>query len=165
MVVFLGIKGVQTFPRVSSPRVRGGHIKQQDILDVAYQNSRLYGGAHGNSFIGVDAPAGLFAKDGRHFALNGRHPGHASHEDDFVYLLGSETGVGHGLPAGPVRLFERRSATNCSNLERPRVRTMCLGPLASAVINGRLISVSGTVESSTLAFSAASRRRCSAIRS
>ena len=36
----------------------------------------------------------------------------------------------------------------------------CLGPLASAVMNGRLICVSWVVESSIFAFSAASYRRC-----
>ena len=41
----------------------------------------------------------------------------------------------------------------------------CFGPLASAVMNGRLISVSITDDSSILAFSAASRSRCSAMRS
>ena len=39
----------------------------------------------------------------------------------------------------------------------------CLGPLASAVTKGRLISVSIVVESSCFAFSAASFRRWSAI--
>ena len=36
----------------------------------------------------------------------------------------------------------------------------CFGPDASAVMNGRLISVCGALESSILAFSAASFRRC-----
>jgi hypothetical protein len=40
---------------------------------------------------------------------------------------------------------------------------MCLGPLWSAVMNGRLTSVLAELESSTLAFSAASRRRCIAM--
>ena len=40
---------------------------------------------------------------------------------------------------------------------------MCFGPAASAVMNGRLTSVSSVVESSILAFSAASLRRCMAI--
>ena len=39
----------------------------------------------------------------------------------------------------------------------------CLGPLASAVMNGRLMSVDMVLESSTFAFSAASRTRCMAI--
>ncbi len=39
----------------------------------------------------------------------------------------------------------------------------CLGPLASAVMNGRLMSVVRVLDSSTFAFSAASRTRCVAI--
>ena len=56
-----------------------------------------------------------------------------------------------------------RSSTSCSSLDRDSVITRCLGPEASAVMNGRLISVSVNVVSSTLARSAASRRRWRAI--
>ncbi len=47
-----------------------------------------------------------------------------------------------------------------SNLARLSLICMCLGPDASAVKNGRLMSVSGAPESSILAFSAASLSRC-----
>ena len=53
-----------------------------------------------------------------------------------------------------------RSSTRDSSLARDSLITRCLGPLASAVMNGRLISVSLALESSILAFSAASLRRC-----
>ncbi len=56
----------------------------------------------------------------------------------------------------------RMSSTSCSNFARVSFRTRCFGPAASAVMNGRLISVSSTVESSIFAFSAASFRRCRA---
>ena len=55
------------------------------------------------------------------------------------------------------------SVINCSSLARFRVKLRCLGPLASAVIKGRLISVCRTVDSSIFAFSAASLIRCRAI--
>jgi hypothetical protein len=48
------------------------------------------------------------------------------------------------------------------NTHRVSETCMCLGPLASAVMNGRLISVVAVLLSSHLAFSAASRRRCTA---
>ena len=54
---------------------------------------------------------------------------------------------------------------SASSFARDRVSARCFGPEASAVMKGRLISVSCVVESSILAFSAASLRRCSAIRS
>ncbi len=65
---------------------------------------------------------------------------------------------------GPV-VFSTRSSTSCSSLARLRVMFRCLGPLESAVMKGRLTSVCITVESSCLAFSAASLRRCKAMRS
>ena len=52
---------------------------------------------------------------------------------------------------------------SCSSLDRESLIKRCLGPEASAVMNGRLISVSIVVESSILAFSAASFNRWSAI--
>jgi hypothetical protein len=52
-----------------------------------------------------------------------------------------------------------------SNLARDRRVLRCLGPDASAVMKGRLISVSFKASSSRLAFSAASRTRCMAMRS
>ena len=55
-----------------------------------------------------------------------------------------------------------RSAVSCSNVDRISVVFRCFGPLASAVTNGRLIVVWVTDDSSTLAFSAASKSRCSA---
>ena len=56
-----------------------------------------------------------------------------------------------------------RSSMSCSNFARESRRFRCFGPDASAVMYGRLISVSATVESSIFAFSAASFRRCIAI--
>ncbi len=56
-----------------------------------------------------------------------------------------------------------RSSTSCSSFARVSVMFRCLGPDWSAVMNGRLISVCITVDSSILAFSAASLSRCNAI--
>src|SRR5882724_434918 len=58
-----------------------------------------------------------------------------------------------------------RSATSDSSLARVSVITRCLGPVWSAVMNGRLISVWRVELSSIFAFSAASFKRCSAMRS
>ena len=62
---------------------------------------------------------------------------------------------------GPL-VFSTRSLTRSSSLARVSVTTRCLGPVASAVMYGRLISVDAVVDSSILAFSAASLRRCRA---
>mmetsp|Transcript_25135 Transcript_25135/g.74745 ORF Transcript_25135/g.74745 Transcript_25135/m.74745 type:complete len:328 (-) Transcript_25135:109-1092(-) len=53
-------------------------------------------------------------------------------------------------------------AASCSNFARERVSSMCLGPEASAVMKGREIFASFMFESSILAFSEASVRRCRA---
>ena len=55
-----------------------------------------------------------------------------------------------------------RSSTKDSSLDRDNFTTRCLGPVASAVMYGRLTSVCWALESSILAFSAASLRRCRA---
>ena len=54
-------------------------------------------------------------------------------------------------------------STSFSNFARLILICRCLGPWASAVINGRLISVDWAELSSFLAFSHASWRRCRAI--
>ncbi len=56
-----------------------------------------------------------------------------------------------------------KSSVICSNWARVRFFCKCLGPVASAVMNGRLMAVDVWAESWILAFSAASRRRCKAI--
>ncbi|MNT65417.1 hypothetical protein D3C72_2033990 [compost metagenome] len=65
------------------------------------------------------------------------------------------------LQGSIVRLI--KLSANCSNLARDNVRTKCLGPLASAVMYGKLISVEVVLDNSILAFSAASFKRCKAI--
>ena len=56
-----------------------------------------------------------------------------------------------------------RSSTSCSNFARVSVKFKCFGPSAVAVMNGKLISVCESCDSSIFAFSAASRKRCNAI--
>ncbi len=68
------------------------------------------------------------------------------------------------LHGSSVRLI--RSPTSCSSFERLIVSTRCSGvelpPSMRAVMKGRLTSVEAELDSSILAFSAASLRRCSA---
>ena len=79
-------------------------------------------------------------------------------------LLGSSPASLSACLVGPTVRCSR-SSTSCSNFARVSFIDRCFGPLASAVTNGRLMSVSITDDSSIFAFSAASLRRCSAIRS
>mmetsp|Transcript_9053 Transcript_9053/g.37002 ORF Transcript_9053/g.37002 Transcript_9053/m.37002 type:complete len:292 (-) Transcript_9053:979-1854(-) len=55
-----------------------------------------------------------------------------------------------------------RGPTSFSSCALERDIAMCFGPVASAVMKGRLMSVDCAEESSILAFSAASLRRCTA---
>ena len=56
-----------------------------------------------------------------------------------------------------------RLCVKLSSLARVKCERQVFGPDASIVMNGWLISVDMVPESSILAFSAASRRRCKAI--
>ena len=64
-----------------------------------------------------------------------------------------------------VMVRSMRSDVISSNFARESFISRCLGPLWFAVMKGRDMVVSIMEESSTLAFSAASRRRCMAMRS
>src|SRR6267142_2401190 len=57
----------------------------------------------------------------------------------------------HAFTGGIVRW--NKSSQSCSILERVSFFWMCFGPLASAVMNGRLISYSWVEESAIFAFS------------
>ena len=57
-------------------------------------------------------------------------------------------------------VFWTRSSTSASNLARVSFIVRCFGPVWSAVMKGRLISVCVVDDNSILAFSAASFRRC-----
>ena len=54
------------------------------------------------------------------------------------------------------KVFEIKSSTKASSLALVILRLICFGPVLSAVMNGKLISVCSAEDSSILAFSAAS---------
>ena len=63
---------------------------------------------------------------------------------------------------GPI-VRSTRSRVSSSNFARVKVKSKCFGPLASAVINGRLMFVCVIELNSIFAFSAASIKRCALI--
>ena len=67
------------------------------------------------------------------------------------------------LVGGSTRMPAVQALVSSFSFARVSLMSRCFGPLASAVMNGRLICVSCVVESSIFAFSAASYRRWSAI--
>ena len=134
-----------------------GDVEQQDVLDVAGQDAGLDRGADGHDLVRVDAAVRLLARELLDLLLHGGHARHAADEDDVVDLVGA-------LVLGVVeRLADRRDDA----VEQRRGQLVELGAgeadvevlgarAASAVMNGRLICDSCAVDSSILAFSAAS---------
>ena len=70
------------------------HVEEQDVLDVAGQDAGLDRGADGHDLVRVDALVRLLAAEHRLDRLDdGRHPGHATDEDDLVDVARLEAGV------------------------------------------------------------------------
>mmetsp|Transcript_16022 Transcript_16022/g.38271 ORF Transcript_16022/g.38271 Transcript_16022/m.38271 type:complete len:305 (+) Transcript_16022:379-1293(+) len=78
----------------------------------------------------------------------------------FTSEVDTPASLRHALHGSRVRVT--RSPVSASSFALVSLTFKCLGPVASAVMKGRLISVCVVEESSVLAFSAASRSRCTA---
>ncbi len=84
-----------------------GDIQQQDIVDVPLKHSGLYGCTHGHHFIRVNAFMGFFAENLFHPLLNGRHTGHAAHQNDFIHAVGSQIGLFQCFFAGTFQIVQQ----------------------------------------------------------
>src|SRR5829696_7021553 len=140
----------------------GCDVEEQHVLHFTCEDPGLDGGAYGHDLIGVDALVRLLACDLLDLLLNGRDAGGAADEDNLVHLALAKPASFIAWRTGPA-VASTRSAVSWLNCARLSVRSRCLGPFASAVINGRLMAVLVVEESSFLAFSAASTRRWVAI--
>ena len=166
MVVLRSIRRVNTPPIVSMPRDSGRNVQQQHVLDFAAKHAALNRGADGHALVRVDALAvRLLAGD-----LAGQPPA----PPGYGWSRRPESRLSISLAVRPASrsafcigatVASTRSRVSSSNFARVRVISRCFGPVASAVMNGRLMLVLITPESSIFAFSAASFRRWSAIRS
>ncbi len=124
-------------------------------MNFASQHAALNGGADGDDFVWVHALVRLFAE---HFMDEFLHLGDAggtADEHDFVDVFGLHLRVFNCLLHGAAAAFDQISSS-CSNFDRVMLICKCFGPLASAVMNGRLMSVELAELSSFLAFSQAS---------
>ena len=65
-----------------------GDIQQQNVFHLAAEHARLDRRANGDNFIGIDALVWFLAKEGANAVLNGRHAGHAAHQNHFVDVAG-----------------------------------------------------------------------------
>ena len=76
---------------------QGGDIQQQQALDIAGENARLKGGAHGHALIGVDALEGLTAGKVLHSLHHGGDTAGAAHHQDLSQIRGLQACVAHSL--------------------------------------------------------------------
>ena len=63
-------------------------VEQQNIFDIAFQNTALNGGTQRNNFIRVYTPVGLFVKNLFDAFMNCRHAGHAADQNNFIDVVG-----------------------------------------------------------------------------
>ena len=164
MVVFLEIRVVITLPNVSSPSVSGVTSNSTMSSTSPASTPAWMAAPMATASSGLTLRLGSLPKTCFTFSCTAGMrlipPTMMTSSMESVDRPESVIACRQGTSVRSTRL-----ETSWSNLARLSVLTMCCGPLASAVINGRLISVSNTLDSSTLARSAASRRRWRAMRS
>src|SRR5260221_4186591 len=146
------------------PQRERGDIEQEHILHFTLEHACLDGRADSHYLVRVDALVRLFVEELAHQIDHRRHARLSTHQHYLLHVGCLDSRIRQRLHDRATRAL-MRSPTNCSSLARESVITRCLGPLASAVMKGRLISVCSDEESSILARSAASFKRCNAIRS
>ena len=102
------------------------HIEQEHVGDIASEYTALDGGTHRHHFVRIDATMGFFAEKVLHLALNQRHAGLTTNQNDLIDFARLEAGVLEGLAhwaKGPLddvfdQLFELRPRE--TNVEVPR---------------------------------------------
>ena len=155
MVVFLSISLVATPPRVSIPRDRGVTSNRRTSLTSPERTAPWMAAPMETHSIG-STPCWILGPtmDSTKFWMMGILVGPPTMMTlSILSALRSASDMACSM--GPLHLSTMDS-TSSSSLARVMVCTRCLGPDASAVMNGRLISVCMVVDSSILAFSAAS---------
>mmetsp|Transcript_119942 Transcript_119942/g.350568 ORF Transcript_119942/g.350568 Transcript_119942/m.350568 type:complete len:319 (-) Transcript_119942:897-1853(-) len=162
IVVFLEMRTVDTPPRVSTPRDSGETSSSTISLTSPARTPACTAAPTATTssgltlWLGSLPPVSSFARvwiAGMRVEPPTKTISLMSLELSLASFMACSTGVRQRLI---------RSATSCSNLALDRDSSMCFGPVASAVMNGRETLASCTPESSTFAFSAASVRRCKA---
>ena len=138
-----------------------GDVEQQDVLDLTGQHPALDGGTHGHHLIGVDGLVGGLGGDPLDQLEDGGDAGGAAHHHDLVEFAGGELGVLEGLLHRHAAAVDQL-AGQLLELGPGEGEVEVLGPSGVAVMKGRLISAWVALESSILAFSAASVSRCRA---
>mmetsp|Transcript_2787 Transcript_2787/g.8330 ORF Transcript_2787/g.8330 Transcript_2787/m.8330 type:complete len:286 (-) Transcript_2787:2294-3151(-) len=154
-VVFLGMTLVATPPSVSSPRDRGV-TSRRTMSDTSPARTPPWTAAprattsSGLTVMFAFLPV-IFSTSSTTDGMRVEPPTRIISSSSLMPSLASFRAASTGI-------LQRvsRSLASCSNWARVRVVSMCLGPSAVAVMNGRETDVWEVDESSILAFSAAS---------
>ncbi len=162
MVVFFSINRVITPPRVSIPRESGVTSSNSTSFTFPPSTAPWIAAPRATTSSGFTPLPGSLPKI---FFTRSRTDGMRLIPPTRITSLRSdaESPASDSAFRQGFSSFARRSSTSDSRVARLILTFRCLGPPASAVIKGRFTSVSIEVDSSTLAFSAASLSRCSAI--
>ncbi|OPY06325.1 MAG: hypothetical protein A4E67_01531 [Syntrophaceae bacterium PtaB.Bin038] len=164
IVVFFSMSFVCTPPSVSIPRERGVTSSSSTSFTSPASTPAWIAAPTATTSSGLTPLWGSFPKISRTFCwtrgMRVMPPTRITSSMSFGVSPASFRAVWHGGTS-----FWMSSSTSASSLARVSFIRRCFGPEASAVMKGRLMSVSMAVESSILAFSAASLMRCKAMRS
>ena len=143
IVVLRSISLVVTPPSVSMPSESGVTSSSSTSLTSPASTPAWIAAPIATTSSGLTPLCGSLPKNSFTSFWMLRHARLAADEHDLVDVLGLEPGVLQRLLHGPMDR-SRRSSTSCSSFARVSFSCRCLGPEASAVMNGRLISVSTT---------------------
>ena len=159
MVVLRSINGVRTPPIVSIPRVSGVTSRRRTSLTSPWRTPPWMAAPTATTSSGLTPCIGSLPKMLLTFSMTAgirvmpptMTTSWMSLVDNLASFRAFSTGVARRSRSG---------STSSSSLARVKVYSKCLGPSASALKNGRLISVDVLELSSFLAFSASSLTRC-----
>ena len=90
--VFFNQPGHDTAKRFNPQRQRC-HIQQQDVFDIALENTALNGSTKCNNLVGIYTFVGFLTEYFFDPFLNRRHTGHAADQNHFIDVAGGKTGI------------------------------------------------------------------------
>ena len=161
MVVFRSINRVNTPPSVSMPSDKGVTSSSRTSFTSPFNTPPCTAAPMATTSSGLTLRAGSLPKNDLTTSMTfGIRVIPPTRITSWISLADRPASFKAALHGSSVR--EIRSSTSDSSFARESFITRCFGPEASAVMNGRLTSVSLDDDSSILAFSAASLSRCSA---
>ena len=163
MAVLRSMSFVIEPPLVSMPRRERRDVDEQDVLALALQHAGLQGGADGDDLVRVDALVGRLATGQRLDDLGtaGMRVEPPTRTTCAMSLTDTPASLMTSLKGFLVR--SSRSEVICSNCAREMVSSRLRGPSAVSVRYGSWMLALVWLDSSFLACSAASFRRCLAI--